>query len=66
MSGPDRPLPLPPALQERGASDAELQNHKLPCDVRVGDTIYRKGVPLLALVQLARTYHRQLYKGDNQ
>lgn len=60
----ERP-PLPPALMPRGAPDPEIEQHKLPCDVQVGDVIYRKGVPLLALVELCRRYHAQIYKGQD-
>jgi hypothetical protein len=56
------PAPEPPPT---GVPDAEIEKHKLPCDVRVGDTIYRAGVPLLALVELARRYHAIIYKGQD-
>jgi hypothetical protein len=47
-----------------GAGDAEIAAIKLPFDIAVGNVVLRKGVPLLSLVALCRTYHRQLYGGD--
>lgn len=41
----------------RPATDAELQQHTLPCDVQVGRSVFRAGTPLLAIV----AQHRELY-----
>jgi hypothetical protein len=49
----------------RPATDAELEAVKLPCDVAVGSTVFRKGTSLLALVGQHRELYRQIYnKGD--
>lgn len=47
------------------ATDEELAARKLPFDIAVGSTVFRKGVPLLALVQQHRALWAQLYnKGE--
>lgn len=46
-------------------SDTELEKLKLPGDVRVGDTVFRKGVSMLTLVNQHRAMWRKLQeKGD--
>lgn len=54
-TGPADAPPIP-----SGASDSELANHKLPCDVQIGNVVLRQGVPLLSLVAMARQYAEQL------
>jgi hypothetical protein len=46
------------------ASDAELDRMPLPADVRVGNTVFRKGTPLLRLVAQHRELYRQVYNKD--
>lgn len=48
------------------ASDEELQKHKLPCDVRVGASVFRAGTPLLAIVNQHRALYAQVYKDSEQ
>lgn len=43
------------------AIDNELEAHKLPFDVQVGSTIFRKGTSLLALVQQHRALFVQVH-----
>jgi hypothetical protein len=46
----------------RPASDEELKKHALPCDVQVGNTVFRAGTPLLAIVQQHRALYAQVYR----
>jgi hypothetical protein len=57
-----KPAPLPAPAPANWASpdpaaDDELRRHPLPCDVQVGNTVFRKGTALLLLVE----HHRALY-----
>lgn len=48
------PLPL---------TDAELDKLKLPGDIRVGDTLFRKGVSMLTMINQHRAMWRRLHEG---
>lgn len=48
------------------ATDAELARIPLPVDVRIGLTQFRKGTPLLAMVNQHRAFYGLLYEGKDR
>jgi hypothetical protein len=50
----------------RPASDEELNQHTLPVDVRVGNTVFRSGTPLLLIVNQHRALYAQVYKSKEE
>lgn len=63
-AGPNLSLHFP-AGRIAVATDDQLANIKLTVNVEVGNTIFRAGTPLLALVNQHRALYAQLYpKGE--